>query len=54
MLFGQLGEPQYWSVEGRTLQLTAANISDTGLHFRNAAKPPADDASGDTAVPPNT
>lgn len=54
MLFGQLAEPQYWYVEGRTLQLTAANISDTGLHFHDAAKPPADDASEDTIAPPNT
>ena len=54
MLFGQLAEPQYWYVEGRTLQLTAANISDTGLHFHDAAKPPADDASNDTIAPPHT
>jgi heat shock protein HslJ len=54
MLFGQLAEPQYWYVEGRTLQLTAANISDTGLHFHDAAKPPADDASDDTIAPPIT
>jgi heat shock protein HslJ len=54
MLFGQLQEPQYWYVEGRTLQLTAVNIDDVGLHFHDAAKPPADDATGDTAVPPNT
>jgi heat shock protein HslJ len=54
MLFGQLAEPQHWYVEGRTLQLTAVNVSDTGLHFRDASKPPADDASGDTIAPPHT
>jgi heat shock protein HslJ len=53
MLFGQLEEQQYWNVVDNSLRLTAAQISDTGLHFHNAAEPPAD-GTGDTIAPPNT
>jgi heat shock protein HslJ len=53
MLFGQLEEQQYWYVEDGALQLTAARISDTGLHFHDATKPPLD-GTGDTISPPHT
>jgi heat shock protein HslJ len=53
MLFGQLQEQQYWYLEDGTLQLTAAYTSDTGLHFYDAANPPADNTS-DTISPPAT
>ena len=53
MLFGQLEEQQYWNVGNNSLQLTAARISDTGLHFHDATKPPVD-GTGDTISPPNT
>jgi heat shock protein HslJ len=50
MMFGQLAEPQYWYVADGTLQLTAARISDTGLHFHDATKPPADGPTGDSGA----